>query len=62
MTIILRIYMIKLHGLNKKISKVRLNKMDHEIISIKKGKRKKYIIFIKSLDGKIVLLVINIKK
>lgn len=62
MTIILRIYIIKLHGLNKKISKVRLNKMDHEIISIKKGKRKKYIIFIKSLDGKIVLLVINIKK
>lgn len=62
MTIILRIYIIKLHGLNKKISKVRLNKMDHEIISIKKEKRKKYIIFIKSLDGKIVLLVINIKK
>lgn len=62
MTIILRIYMIKLHSLNKKISRVRLNKMDHEIISIKKGKRKKYIIFIKSLDGKIVLLVINIKK
>ena len=62
MTINLRTYIIKLHGLNKKISKVRLNKMDHEIISIKKEKRKKYIIFIKSLDGKIVLLVINIKK
>lgn len=41
---------------------VKLNKLDREMKPIEKENRKKYIILIKSLYEKLVLLVINIKK